>query len=377
MTKPLVRATPFHSRAAAFNRDNAWVTRNGFTLAAHYTDSQDEALAARLRVAIADISWRWRLVFDGAEAGDLLQKLLTKDPTKLVPGQALKAVWLSEGGGVRGAGLVARYGRENFVLVSAAPDEDWITAAAARANAKGRDVSEQSGALAIVGPYAAKLLAQAGIDPTLEPLHFRGAFWRGLDVTLSRWGEHAGYELWCKPDDAPIVWDRLMRAGEAFGIAPAGVEAMDILDLEAGIARPVRDYDPAMDREAASPAPRALGLDSLVDSEHPDFVGRTAWLASREKDSRVLVGLEIEAGEPAPHSPVKVGEQVVGQVLASRYSPALRRAIALAQVDAAHAHPGTAVNVILPAARQDPEFRNVAARVAALPFLPAPDLLPP
>jgi aminomethyltransferase len=271
--------------------------------------------------------------------------------------------------------LVARYGRENFVLVSAAPDEDWISAAAARASAKFRDVSEQSGALAIVGPYAAKLLAQAGIDPALEPLHFRRVFWRGLDVTCSRWGEHGGFELWCKPDDAPIVWDRLMRAGEAFGISPAGVDAMDILDLEAGIARPVRDYDPALDSDATSPTPRALGLESLIDSEHPEFIGRDAWMSSREKGSRVLIGLEIEAGEPAPHSPVKVGEQVVGQVLASCYSTALRRAIALAQVDA-HAEPGTAVSVILPATRHHPEFRNVAAHVAQLPFLPAPDLLP-
>ncbi|HEY4115286.1 MAG TPA: aminomethyltransferase family protein [Rhizomicrobium sp.] len=375
--KPLVRATPFHSRAAAFNRDNAWINRNGFTLAAHYTDAQDEALAARLRVAIADISWRWRLVFEGPEAGDLLQKLVSKDPAKLVPGQGLKALWLSEGGALRGTGLVARYGRENFVLVSAAPDPEWIEAAALAAKAQVRDASEQSGALAIVGPYAAKLLLEAGIHPALEALHFRGVFWRGLDVTLSRWGEHGGYELWCKPDDAPIVWDRLMRAGEAFGIAPAGVDAMDILDLEAGIARPVRDYDPALARDAIAPAPRTLGLESLIDSGHADFIGRRAWMKAREAETRVLIGLEIEAGEPAPHSPVRAGEEAVGQVLASCHSPALRRAIALAQIDAPHAEPGTTVSVVLPATRQNPEFRNVAAQVAALPFLPAPDLLPP
>ena len=113
MTKPLVRATPFHARAAAANLENAWATRNGFTLASVYADTNDEALAARLRVAIADISWRWRVMLEGPRVLEFLAKLATQDVSRLAPGTALKALWLADGGGVRGAGVFARYGRES------------------------------------------------------------------------------------------------------------------------------------------------------------------------------------------------------------------------------------------------------------------------
>ncbi len=115
-----LRATPFHARAAETNRGNDWRTRNGFTLARIYSDAADEALAARSRASLADISWRWRVMLEGARAGEFLSHLATRDASTLEPGRALKALWLSDGGGVRGAGAIARYGKESFLLVSAA-----------------------------------------------------------------------------------------------------------------------------------------------------------------------------------------------------------------------------------------------------------------
>ena len=377
MTRRSLRATPFHSRAAAANEGNAWITRNGFTLAARYSDTGEEALAARLCVAVVDISWRWRVTLGGDAACEVLRGLLTRDTAALEPGQSLKALWLNDGGALRGAGLIARYGRHSFLLAAAAEDAAWIAAAAAQSGVVVRDVSAESGGLAITGPYAAALLARAGIDPALEPLAFRRVFWRGLDVTLSRWGEHNGYELWCKPDDGLLVWDRIVSAGAPYGILPAGVEAMDLLDIEAGIARPERDYDVARDRNATRPTPRSVGLESLIAEDHAGFTGRAAWLANREQEKFTIAGLEIESDEPCTLGQIFADERVVGQVLASCYSPALRRAIALAQIEGASAKPGTSAAVILPATRQHPEFRAAPARVAALPFLSAPDLLPP
>lgn len=372
-----VRATPFHSRAAAANEANAWVTRGGFTLARDYAGTQDEALAARFRVGLIDLSWRWRVMLEGARAEDFASCLLTANAAVLAPGTSLKAAWLSDGGGVRGTGLLARYGRESFQLVSAASDAAWIADAAARFDVGVNDVTEAEGGLALAGPYAAATLSRAGLDPDMEPLSFKRQFWRGLDITLSRWGELGGYELWCKSDDALILWDRLMRAGEPFGIEPLGLAAADILDLEAGIARPLRDWDPAQDGEAVTPSPRALGLEGLIADGHTDFNGRNGWLAARDGEMFRLAGLLIEADEAAPFTPVTWQGRSVGHTLSSARSPAMRRAIAFARLEAASAEPGTRLNLTLSPTKDMPEFRTVAAQVSALPFLPSPDPITP
>ena len=359
----LVRATPFHMRAADANRLNAWSVRNGWTLATHYGDPHDEALAARLSVAVADISWRWRVAIEGPRVEEFLARLLTRDAAKLSPGCAFKALWLTDQGGLRGAGLVARTGEQSFLLASAAPDMEWVASAAALFDVHVREAEE--GGLALVGPYASKLVAAAGLDANLEPLAFRKQNWDGLDVTLSRWGQHGGYELWCNADDAPIVWDRIARAGEAFALSPAGLEAMDIIDLEAGVPRPGRDYDPA-----AEPSPRLLGLESLIDPEHRIFNGRAAYLAAPTK--RVLAGVEFDSDTPAPFAPLFRAGLIVGQTLGSLYSPALRRAIALAQLDAGASEPGCELTL-----RLAPDLRIVTVRVTALPFLPTPVQISP
>jgi glycine cleavage system T protein (aminomethyltransferase) len=371
-----VRPTPFHVRAANANRDNAWTTRNGFTLSLAYDDTGEEALAARTRVGLADISWRWRMDVDGARAGEFLSRLLTGDPVKLEPGVSMKALWLSDGGGVRGACALARFGRESFQIVAAMEDRDWIAKAASAFSLKPREV-EGEGGLAIIGPYARATLAEAGLDADLAPLAFRKLFWRGMDVTLSRWGEHGGYELWCKEDDGVAVWDRLMRAGAAFGIAPAGLAAMDLFDIEGGVVRPGRDYAPAREAFARSPSPVALGLERLVDDNYKAFNGREAWLRARLTEKRRLVGIAIEGDSPAPFTPLLADGKAIGHTLTSAYSPALRHAVALAQVEASAVLPDARLSLTLPPSRDVPELRTASARVVGLPFLKAPEQIAP
>jgi aminomethyltransferase len=353
-----IRATPFHASAAAANRLNAWASRNGWTLAAHYGDAGAEAVAARTTAAIADISWRSRLTIEGARAEEFLARLLTRDPAKLVPGKAFKALWLTDRGGIRGAGALARHGRESFLLVAAESDLDWIAHAAALFDVRVREVDE--GGLAIFGPYARKVVEAAGLDGALDGLNFRKSFWRGLDVMLSRFGEHGGYEIWCAPDDAPLVWNRIVKAGAAFALKPAGLRAMDILDLEGGVPRSGRDYQAARDSFAATPTPFELGLKSLIDEDHAIFNGRAACLAAPRLRTRV--GIELDDETPVPNALLLCGGRQVGQTMSSLYSPALGRAIALAIVDATAAELGEELTI-----------SGRSARVAALPFLPIPD----
>ncbi len=366
-----VRATPFHARCADANRSNSWLTRNRFTLSAHFGGVAEEAMAARLGVVVSDISWRWRVMLEGARAGELVQRLFTRDATLLSPGQSLKTLWLSDGGGVRGAGVVARFGRLSFLLASASEDHDWISSAAELFGVTVRDITEEEGGLALIGPHAGRLVAALGLDDKIAPLSFRKLFWRNLDVTVSRFGEHGGYEIWCKADDAAYVWDRLARAGEPFGLMPAGIEAIDTLDLEAGIPRPGRDYDGAQNSDAVEPLAGELRLAALIDPDWSAFNGRASALVATPR--RQLVGVMLDSVTPAPFTPVFAGNAVVGRTLGSAYSPTLRRAIALAQLELAHAATGTRLMLTLPPARERLLPTTAAACVVDLPFLPAPD----
>ena len=370
-----IRATPFHARTAEANPDNLWTARNGFTLAAQFGDPSAEAVAARFSVVMADISWRWRVMLEGARTRELVQRLFTRDAAVLTPGQALKTLWLSDGGGVRGAGVVARHGRQSFQVIAAGEDADWIFPAAALFGVTARDVTEQEGGLALIGPYAAKLIAALGLDPNLELLSLRKYLWRGLEITLSRFGEQGGYEIWCKAEDAPLLWDRVARAGQAFAIMPAGQDAMDILDLEAGVPRPGRDYDGAQGADASEPLAGELRLAALIDAEHLAFNGRNAAIAAKPR--RKLVGLALDTASPAPFTPVLKAGVVVGRTLSSRYSPVLRRAIALAQLDEAQAAAGTRLTLSLPASRDLLLPTETGAVVIDLPFIAPPDSIAP
>jgi aminomethyltransferase len=364
LSRPPLRATPFHARAAAANRDNAWSARNGVTLAQRYNGVEPEALGARLNVVLADISWRWRVMFEGARTEEFLSRLVTRNASALAPGAAFKALWLTDEGGVRGAGVVARLGRERFQLTASAPDSEWIAKTAALFDVPVRDISEETGGLALIGPYAAATLRAAD----LEPLGLQRLSWRGIEVTVTRWGEHGGFEIWCEPDDGVLVWDRLMRAGQPFGISPAGTEAIDTLDLEAGVARPNLDYAPA--RTGRDPTPVSLGLEKLVETAHAGFNGRKEFLSA--EPAQRLVGLEIDSDTPAPFAPLAVNGDVKGHTLRSFYSPALRRAIALAFVDANVSAPGTTFTLALPPNFATPALRSATARIVPLPFLATP-----
>ncbi|HEY0283403.1 MAG TPA: hypothetical protein VGC27_12360 [Rhizomicrobium sp.] len=353
-----LRATPFHVRAAETNRLNAWENRNGFTLA---SGDPGEALAARFGAIMADISWQARAAITGARAGEFVSRLLTRDASRLQPGEALKALWLNDAGGVRGLGTIVRLGAESFVLVSAVEDFAWLTEAAALYGVAVRDVTAEEGVLALIGPAAGKVLAAAGLETDPGPLALRKFFWRGLDVTISRLND--GYELWCAPDDALIVWDRIAKAGSVFALCPAGQRALDIIDLESGIVRPGRDFAPARDGFSPEPSPQSLGLSGLVDRDCI-FNGRAGYLAGG--GGKALAGILFDSETPMPQTVLMRGNLAVGSTLDSLVSPALRRAAALAILETDAAAPGTALTA-----------GGAACRTCALPFLPTPAPLAP
>jgi aminomethyltransferase len=362
------RATPFHSRTSALSRFNRWGIRNGFTLPLDFGNASAEALAARTRVAVGDISWRARAMLEGPSVAEMAARAFTRDPRNLAPGRSLKALWLNDGGAVRGAGVVSRLASDKFLVASAASDLSWFETAASLSGNIVRDVTNEEGGLSLIGPYVANVLTTAGLPNDLAPLELRKQFWRGLDVTITRWGEQDGYELWCKADDCTILWDRIFRAGADFGIQAMGVAASDVLDVEVGVARPSRDYLAANDGFAPDPTPASLSLDKLIDVDHAVFNGRIAWLAARETNESVIVGLELDSEMPAPFCAISAGNKIVGTALTSVYSPALRRALALARIEKFAVKPDASFTIVPQATLENSKPESISAHVRELPF---------
>ncbi len=354
-----LHASSFHVRMAEHNAGNAWVTRGAFTLAAHYCDPREEALAARFSAVLIDASAMARLRVHGAGAVKLLSAAFSADMESLAACSATRVIWRSNGGGVRGSGIAARFGAANFALASFDTDGAWFEAAAKRFDATIRDETGEKGVLLLVGQFASSILAAAGLESTAQLAQERHAVqsWRGLTVTVSRWTSLAnalgGYEIACANEEAVMVFDRLWRAGQDFGLMLAGQEALETLLLEQGVPIPGADFVPAREADARTPSPASLGFRGFDE-------GPSA------PPSRVLAGVELDSDTPMPFAPIALNGAIVGTTLRSAYSPALRRAIALAQIDSAIAAAATAIAV----RRLTPDgIEEISARVAALPFL--------
>ena len=349
-------ATPFHARAAAANRLNAWENRCGFTLAAHYGSVADEALAARFGAVLGDLSWQWRVELVGDQAPALVSRLFTRDASALGLGAAMEVLWLNDDGAVRGQGTVVRLAQDRFTLIAATADADWIADAA---RLYGVAVQERRlGVLALIGPTALKILKAAGLDLDLAPQSQQQTVWRGLEVSLSRLG--LGFEIACDPDSGLIVWDRLMAAGRNFALLPAGQAALDILAIESGRVRPGRDYTPSREGFGIDPSPQSLGLCGLIDQAHL-FNGRAGYLAAGP--TTALSGVLLDSEIPAPHTPLTAADRPAGRTLGSCFSPALRRAIALAVLR--DCNPDATLSAMLPGGR-------IVCWSTDLPILPIP-----
>jgi aminomethyltransferase len=258
------------------------------------------------------------------------------------------------------------------------------------------DVSEQLAALALQGPRSRELLmtlADAPLDG-LKYYRFVDATIADTPVMISRTGYTGdlGDERWLNADRAGAerVWDALIAAGRAFALQPAGIWALDVARIEAGLIMLDVDYTPANKAmiEAQTSTPLELGLEWAVSWSKGNFVGRKALLAERSRSPATkLVGLEIDHAEferqhhalglPAPYPflawraviPLHADGRQVGYATSGVWSPTLKKYIALGHLQPHYAARDSLVTIDLDIDR----FRRpFDARVASLPFFNPP-----
>ena len=361
-----------------------------YAVSAYETHHEHEYNAIRNASALIDVSPLFKYLVRGRDAVKLVDRVITRDAFKLAIGQVFYTPWCDEHGKVIDDGTVTRLDEDTFRWTAADPSLRWLSQNAIGLDVAIEDISEQVAALALQGPTSGKLL-DAVADADIKSLKYfrmtRGAI-AGVPVDISRTGYTGdlGYEIWMPWDRATAVWDALMSGGRSYDIHPAGMLALDVARVEAGLLLIEVDFNSSKKAliESQKYSPYEMGLGRLVQLDTRPFVGRTPLAEEhRRGPARQIVGLDISwpaiealyddiglapqvsAAASRVAVPVyKVGRQV-GRATTTTWSPVLKKMIALATVAAPHTAPGTELEceVTVEAVRH-----RVPATVVKTPF---------
>ena len=384
----LLKTTPFHERTAALCQSHAWRRWAGHIVASSYELTHErEYHVIRAAAALFDVSPLYKYLVSGPDAARLLDIVVTRNIQKLSVGQVGYTPWCDHDGKVIDDGTVARLDENLFRMTSAEPSLRWLGDNASGLRVKIEDVSEATAALALQGPTAGAILKSLGA-PVLKYFRLAAATLAGIPVTISRTGYTGdlGFEIWLDRAHAIALWDALMAAGRAHGIMPAGMLALDMARVEAGLPLIEVDYVPARKALIAgqTSSPFELDLGWTVSLEKERFVGRQALAEEKARGPQwQFVGIEIdwnslerlhaEAGlaTRVPGAawrmsvPLYAGLEQVGYATSGAWSPLLKKYIALAHVRAPWFALGTPLEMEITVEHRR---KRAAAQVVKKPF---------
>lgn len=358
-------------------RTRQFAEYNGFWLPSGFTNhgAIAEYWACREKAAIMDLSPLRKFEVLGPDAEALLQYCLTRDIRRLSAGQVVYTAMCYDTGTMIDDGTVFRLCDNNFRWIGGTDyGGEWLRN---KALEKGMEVRVKSSTsqlhnVAVQGPLSREILSEFVWTPPNQPDiaelgWFRFAVGRlggeqGAPIVVSRTGYtgELGYEIFCHPKDAVEIWDTAMAAGEPRGMIPLGLDALDMLRVEAGLVFAGYEFDDQTD-----PFEAGIGFTVPLKSKQDDFIGREALEKRKANPQRVLAGLEIAGNEMAMHGDgVYVNRHRVGVITSSVRSPVLGKNLALCRIAAEHAAVGDKTEV----GKLDGHQKRLPATVIPFPF---------
>jgi aminomethyltransferase len=384
--------TAFHERTFQLCESLNYREWSGYYAVSSYEPHHEhEYNAIRNAAALIDISPLFKYRVSGKDATRLVDRIITRDMRKVSVGQVIYTPWCDEHGKVIDDGTVSRLEENTYRWTAADPSLRWFTQNSAGMDVQVEDISESTAALALQGPTSGRLLKSLVAGAYIENLKYfrvtKGVI-AGVPVEVSRTGYTGdlGYEVWMAAEQALNVWDAMMDAGRAFDIHPAGMLALDVARIEAGLLLIEIDFNSSKKAliEDQKYSPFELGLGRLVHADKNRFIGQAALLAEQKRGSaREIVGLEIDWPEverlyenvglpPAVSAiasrvavPVFKDDTQVGKATSSTWSPTLKKMIALATVKRPYTKVGTLLEFEITV---EAKRHRVRARVVKTPF---------
>jgi aminomethyltransferase len=369
----LTRETAFHPRFSTLTRN--YIDYRGYWLPKFSNAGPvAEYWACRERAVIMDLSPLRKFEVTGPDAESLLQYTLTRNVRKLATGQVVYTAMCYEHGGIIDDGTLFRLGENNFRWIGG---DDyggiWLRELAGKLGLKAwvRSSTDQLHNVAVQGPKSRDILREViwapPTQPALEELGwFRFTVGRiggfdGVPVVVSRTGYtgELGYEVFCHPKHALTVFDAIWQVGQPRGLMPFGLQALDMVRIEAGLVFAGYEFCDQTD-----PFEAGIGFTVPLHGKNEDFIGREALLRRSEHPQRKLVGLEMDGDEAVGHGDcVYIGRAQVGVVTSATRSPILQKTIALARVEVAYSDLGTEVEV----GKLDGQQKRLPARIVGFP----------
>jgi aminomethyltransferase len=359
--------TAFHERTFPLCQSLNYREWSGYyTVSVYEVHHEHEYNAIRNAAALIDISPLYKYLITGKDATKLVNRIITRDINKVKGGQVIYCCWCDEQGKVIDDGTISRLEENVYRWTAADPSLRWFRQNGLNMDVQIEDISEKVAALALQGPTSAKLLQTVAEADIANLKYFRVTRGKiaGVPVDISRTGYTGdlGYEIWIPWNDAVKVWDALTEKGREFDLHAAGMLALDVARVEAGLLLIEVDYTSS--KKALIPSqkysPYELGFAKMVHLEKDNFIGKQA-LARDQKNGvpRQLVGLDVDwtdvealyerygltPAAPTQASRVAVplysDEKHIGKATTTSWSPILKKLIALASVESEYSKPGT------------------------------------
>ena len=391
-------ATPFYKKLAEHCPNHQWRDWAGKWSVSQYGVTHDyEYYSIRDSAGLLDITPLFKYDITGPDAEKLINRVITRDIRKCKLGQVYYTPWCDDEGKVVDDGTVWRIRDDFFRVTCAEPNYKWFEDCGFMMDFEIKDVSDDIAAVALQGPHSRNILSKLFDPQAIASLKFFFLLETqldGFDVTITRTGYTGdlGYEIWMAAENAGKFWDRIMPAGQDYGMALIGITALDQARIEGGLIMLDVDYYSANHAviEAQKSSPYEITLGWTVDLKKENFIGKAALAEEKKNENETslrLVGIDIdwvslessyeEVGLPPQVStvpcregtPVYKGSRQIGKITSKCYSPLLKKYIALASVEKQYASPGSTVEVEITV---DYVRKTTTGTVSKLPFYSSP-----
>jgi len=338
----------------------------GFEMPVEYSGINDEHITVREKLGIFDVSHMGEIWVKGPNAKAFVQKVTTNDVNVLVPGKIQYSCFPNGKGGIVDDLLVYCYEDSKYLLVVNASNTDkdynWLVSQ----NTEGailENASDRISQVAIQGTLAAKALQKLtniDLSKLVYYTFLTGEFAGEKDVIISATGYTGagGFELYFYNDFAPAIWEKIMEAGNEFGIKPIGLAARDTLRLEMGYCLYGNDID-----DTTSPLEAGLGWITKF-SEGNNFIDRP-FLEKQKAEGikkKLIAFKMVDRGIPRQHYQVANNKgEIIGEVTSGTMSPMLKQGIGMAYVKTEYSGTGKDIYIRV-------RDKDLKANIVTLPF---------
>jgi aminomethyltransferase len=314
-------------------------------------DVSADHVAIRTKAGLMDVSGLKKLYLVGPHASAVLNYATTRDVTKIYPGKSAYACMLNEAGHFIEDGILYRLGPNTWMVVHGSGAGHEVLARYVLGRNAAIIVDDDLHDLSLQGPLAVEFLAKhvPGIRD-LKYFHHVGTTLFGRPVTISRTGYtgERGYEIFCKAEDAGLIWDTILNDGRSMGIVPACFTTLDYLRVESALMFYPYDMSQMYPFEHDPPGDSLweLGLDFTVSPGKTDFHGGDAHARLKGKERFKIFGLLVDSAAAADMGdPVYSGDKKVGVITCAMVSTLTGKSMAIARLDVPVAVHGTQLEV--------------------------------